>query len=242
MITTKPKLAIVDLTDCEGCQVKFFSLRDSLPKLWQKFEIVSWRMTQDHDSKENIDICLIEGSPITKESRDRVIRLRETSSLVGTLGSCADLGGINAILKGKERKKAFKRIYQKNRPTAREVKPLSEYINIDFRIPGCPIDSNYLAEALANLLINRLPQPRPYPVCFECKLAGNQCLLKNGQPCLGPITAGGCQAICPNQGQPCFGCFGKVEGAQDEQLRKYLEKEFGRRETNNIFKMFLNNY
>ncbi len=238
----KPKLAIVDLTDCEGCQVEFFALKDRLPNLWQKFDIISWRMGQDQSNLENIDVLLIEGSPIKKESRERIIELRKKATLVGTLGSCADLGGINAILKGRERTKAFRRVYSKNKPLGREVKPLSQYIKIDFRIPGCPIRPNYLAEVLSDLLIGKNPQPKPYPVCFECKLRGNECLLLKGEPCLGPITAGGCQAICPSQNHPCFGCFGLIEGAQTKQMKNHLEKVFGKKEASKVYKLFLNNF
>jgi len=241
-IVIKPKLAIVDLTDCEGCQTEFFSLKERLPNLWQKFDIVSWRMGQDQSNLEDIDVLLIEGTPIKQESRERIIKLREKASLVGTLGSCADLGGINAILKGKARTKAFKKIYTENKPVGREVEPLSKYIKIDFRIPGCPIRPDYLADVLSCLLIGKVPQSKPYPVCFECKLQGNQCLLLKGEPCLGPITAGGCQAICPSQNHPCFGCFGLIEKAQNEQMKNHLIKMFGRKEANNIYRLFLNNF
>jgi len=240
-VISKPKLAIISLTDCEGCQNEFFSLEDRFPLLWQKFDIVSWRLLQDRKEEDNIDILLIEGTPITEKERERVKSLRKKATLVGSLGSCADLGGINAILTPKERKKAFKRIFKKNRPNRREVKPLGEYIELDFKIPGCPINSDNLAEILANLLINRIPQPKPYPVCFECKLRGNSCLLLKGIPCLGPITAGGCSAICPSQGHPCYGCFGKVKGAQMEQMKKLLKSKIGPNKTKQILKIFLNN-
>lgn len=238
---TKPKLAIIGLTDCEGCQLEFFGLKDRFPLIWQKFEIVSWRLLQNKRNEDNIDILLIEGTPVTREERAEIKRLRKKAALVGSLGSCADLGGINAILTAKERQKAFKRIYQKNRPIKREVKPLEEYIDLDFKIPGCPIDPNNLAEILANLLINRIPQPKPYPVCFECKLRGNDCLLLKDIPCLGPITAGGCSAICPSQGHPCFGCYGQIKGVQIKQMKQLLLKRVGKKETQRALKLFLHN-
>lgn len=237
----KPKLAIIELTDCEGCQVEFFSLKEKLPYLWQKFEIVSWRMAQDFNQLNDIDILLIEGTPLTQEERDYIKTLRKKSKYVGTLGSCAELGGINAILSGRARDQAFKRIYQKNKPTKREVKPLDDIIEIDFRIPGCPIRPDYLAKVLAQLLNDRIPETKSYPVCFDCKLQGNSCILKNGGVCLGPITSGGCQAICPSQNHACFGCFGLIEGAQFESMKRLLIENIGKKETDSILKIFLAN-
>jgi len=241
MIKKKQKLAIIGLTDCEGCQIEFFSLKDQFPSLWQKFNIVSWRMMQGKSVLSDIDILLIEGSPITEKEREIIIKLRSKAKYVGTLGSCADLGGINGILNSKQRKRAFKRIYQKNKPLKREIKPLSEYIDIDFRIPGCPIRPKYLAQVLADLYNGKLPKVSKETVCLECKLNGNSCLLKKGLPCLGPITAGGCNSICINQGQPCFGCFGLVKGAQIAQYKKLLYDNLGKAEANRIFKIFLSN-
>jgi sulfhydrogenase subunit delta len=238
-IKKRPKLAIVSLTGCEGCQIEFWGLKDQFPLLWQKFEIVSWRLFQDQKLENDIDILLIEGTPIAKREQEEIRWLRQKSGLVGSLGSCADLGGINGILSPQERRRAFRRIYKKNKPSRRAVKPLQEYIEVDFRIPGCPIRAEYLAEVLANLLHNRIPQPKPYPVCFECKLRGSSCLLLKGQPCLGPITAAGCQAICPDQGQPCFGCFGLVKGGQTEQMKKLLKLKVGSREAKQILKILL---
>jgi coenzyme F420-reducing hydrogenase gamma subunit len=242
MFKERKKLAIVDFTDCEGCQTEFFNVASDINSIISKFDIVSWRMTQDLSKLNDLDICLIEGTPITSYDRERAKNIRSKSSLVGSLGSCADLGGIIAILKDGERKKAFNKIYSKNKPFYRQVKPLSEIIKVDFKIPGCPIRPTYLKEALAQLLIDKLPQPKPYSVCMECKLKGNDCLLNKGIPCLGPITNGGCKAICPFNNQPCLGCFGIMEGAQVEKLKQRLIEMVGKQKTDDIFRIFLNNY
>lgn len=237
----KLKLAIVDLTDCEGCQVEFFGLEDQFPLIWQRFDIVSWRLMQDKSDLHDIDVLLIEGCPITEEEREEIKELRQKATLVGTLGSCADLGGINSILTPKERLKAFKKVYRKNRPIKRQTKPVSDFIDVDFKIPGCPTRPAVIAQVLAQILQGNVPQPQPYPVCFECKKNNNDCLLLNGEPCLGPITAGGCKAICPSQNHACYGCFGLLEGAQVNTMMKLLEKKVGKKEADQIRKIFLNN-
>jgi sulfhydrogenase subunit delta len=46
------------------------------------------------------------------------------------------------------------------------------------------------------------------PVCSECPLYGEECLVKQGIPCLGPLTVAGCDAECTRQSAPCIGCRG----------------------------------
>jgi len=48
------------------------------------------------------------------------------------------------------------------------------------------------------------------PVCAECPLYGEDCLVVRGYPCLGPITVAGCGAQCPLSGSYCIGCRGPI--------------------------------
>jgi hypothetical protein len=49
-----------------------------------------------------------------------------------------------------------------------------------------------------------------FSVCNECRFVGKDCLLEKGELCLGPITLGGCGAICTASGYPCEGCRGPL--------------------------------
>lgn len=48
------------------------------------------------------------------------------------------------------------------------------------------------------------------PVCAECPLPEEECMLAQGEVCLGPITVAGCDAACIREGRPCTGCRGPV--------------------------------
>ncbi len=41
------------------------------------------------------------------------------------------------------------------------------------------------------------------------------CLLQQGLVCLGPVTRGGCDALCIKANMPCTGCFGPMDGVKD---------------------------
>lgn len=97
----KPKIAIYDFTDCEGCEVKLVSLREKLLLLEKKIDIVNWRLGQEYFEPGPYDITIIEGTPITQHEINLLKELRENSKVLVALGACAALGGIPAIMPAK---------------------------------------------------------------------------------------------------------------------------------------------
>ncbi len=65
------------------------------------------------------------------------------------------------------------------------------------------------------------------PVCAECPLSEEECLLARGEVCLGPITLAGCDAACTREGRPCTGCRGPVTRSDvlQEALAVYRKYE-----------------
>jgi len=244
----KPKIAIYDFTDCEGCQVKLIELKEKLLVLEKRVDIVNWRLGQENNKPGPFDISIIEGTPITQHEIDLLKKLRKESKILIGLGSCATLGGIPGIINKSQRKKWYKKIYGDNyKPRGIDALPLSAYVKVDFLIHGCPVDENELIRIMEDLLAGKEPKYRGYSVCFECKQANNPCRLldnpltgETGKPCLGPIIQGGCGAICISGGSPCYGCFGLREGAEVKNLLKVLNKITDKKTIDRYFSMFLN--
>jgi len=238
---TLPKIAIYDFTDCEGCEVQLVSLREKLLDLEKRIDIVDWRLGQERREDGPFFATIIEGSPVTQDEIDTLKHLREQSTYIIALGACASLGGISGIMNKEDREGWYEKIYGKEyKPKGIDALPLQAYIKVDFFIHGCPVDQKELERIFSDLLLEKKLSYRPYSVCFECKLAGNKCRLVNNQPCLGPITQGGCGAVCISGGSPCYGCFGNREGANKKGLLKILEKISDKDEIKRYFSMFLN--
>lgn len=236
-----PKIAIYDFTDCEGCEVKLISLREKLLDLEKLVDIADWRLGQERKDKGPFLASIIEGTPITRDEIDTLKYLREKSTYVIALGACASIAGIPGIMNKKDRAKWREKIYgPEYKGTDIDALPLQSYVKVDFFIHGCPVDENQLERVLEELLSGKKPSYRGYSVCLECKLAGNKCRLVNGQPCLGPITQGGCGAVCISGGSPCYGCFGAREDANVEGLVEKLKKITGKKEIERYFTMFHN--
>lgn len=66
------------------------------------------------------------------------------------------------------------------------------------------------------------------PVCSECPLPPDECLLKKGVLCLGMITLSGCNAECVLGGGECWGCRGPVTRVDvlERAFKRYAELGF----------------
>ena len=121
------------------------------------------------------------------------------------------------------------------------VKALDQVIDVDYYVPGCPPTPQLLANAVQALLAGNLPPKGSVlagtrALCHECELNSTKpeklllkdlkrvhevridsakCLLAQGVLCLGPVTRGGCDALCVRGNMPCTGCFGPTDEVRD---------------------------
>lgn len=235
----KLKVAIFDLTDCEGCELEFINLREKLTSIAEQTNVVNWRLGSTNNDPGPFDIAFIEGTPITDADIEVVKQARAASRLVVSLGSCADLGGVQSWIEAAGWERGIKTVYgEKYKTKGRPPKPLSYYIEVDVHLPGCPINQDELAEVLGALLAGRKPTEARYPVCLECKARENECLLLLVEPCLGPVTKGGCDAACTSKGLRCWGCFGALRGGNPVAMKKVLVEKFGESRAKQLLAIF----
>ena len=213
------KIAIFDLTDCEGCELQFIALREKLAAAGHDFAIENWRLGSSGGNLGPYDVTFIEGSPITVSDIETVKQARKLSGQIITLGSCADGGGVQSYLPEGTRKKNLESVYGKGYKTdSKPPKPVSYYINVDIHLPGCPVNPLELEKLLESLASGKKFKPTTSSVCLDCKIKNNMCLFLEEGFCLGPVTKGGCDAPCPSAGLRCYGCFGPLPDANLEAL------------------------
>ena len=239
-LKTLPRVAIYDFTDCEGCEVKLASLKEGLLKFLDKVNVVNWRLGQESFEPGPYFLTIIEGTPVTQHEIDLLKDLREQSTLLVAIGACAAIGGIPAIMPEKERKAWYEKIYSSQyHPKGVDALPLNAYVKVDFSIHGCPVDEEQVVRVIEELLSGKMPTYRGNSTCFDCKQAENKCrLAEEEKPCLGPITQGGCKAICISNGSPCYGCFGIRKDANVPALKKRLSQITDKGTIERYFSMF----
>ena len=177
----KTKIAIFDLTGCEGCQFHLFSLDELLLDLFQDFEITNWRLLS-RGGRADFDVAFIEGAATTKEHIKLLKEIRETSKIVVALGNCAISGNIFAQIPREKRKEIAQKIYTKDyRLKAEFLEPIEKFIKVDEKIPGCPPNMEIFKRVLKKLkkrkVVSKIKEV--IPPNFTAKIEGHGTLKIN---------------------------------------------------------------
>jgi len=227
---TKPKVAFFDFSSCEGCQLQVANLGEALLDILNLVDLVEFREVMSERWSGRYSVTFAEGSINSDESAERLRRLRERSDILVAYGSCAAIGGVNGMQNRIPREKLISTVYGDcpfGVETA-EVRAIHQVVKVDYTLLGCPVYPPEFLSLLKAILGGHSWQASGNAVCVECKLNENVCQYDLGATCLGPITRGGCNAWCINNGNVCYGCRGMVSNPNmagaEEVLRRYSLK------------------
>ncbi len=223
---TRPKLAVIKFTSCDGCQLSLLDAEDVLLDVAEAVEIAYFVEARDRRLPGPYDVTLVEGSISMPEHIEQIQEVREQTKYLIAIGACATAGGIQALRNWRGVDEFVRMVYAHPEyiDTLETSTPISDFVPVDFELRGCPINKIQLLEVVTSLLIGKQPRTPTYSVCMECKRRGTPCVMvSKGIPCLGPVTQAGCNAICPSVNRGCFGCYGPMEAPNTESLGQQLE-------------------
>ncbi len=222
----KPRVAFFDFTSCEGCQLDALNIDgQELLDLLAAVDIVSFRETRSITSF-NYDIAIVEGSISREESIDRLKRIREQAKILIAFGTCACTGGVNCLANVLSVEENMKIVYGEAAKYYDSIpaRPLNAVVPVDYYVRQCPPQPQELYKVVKAIMLGRKPDIPTYPVCVECKMAGNVCVFDLGKTCMGPVTRAGCNAICVSGGRHCWGCRGYVDDPNVNSEYEILKK------------------
>jgi coenzyme F420-reducing hydrogenase gamma subunit len=222
----KPKVAFFDFASCEGCQLTVVDSLQTHLDLLDAVEIVNFREAMT-EKGQDYQIAFVEGSCTRESDEERLFKIRDQADLVVALGACAHTGCVNALKNIQPSLDDVRQYVYGDKADWYDTypaRPISAVIDIDAFIPGCPIDREEFVKVVKNVLLGKRPGIPDYPVCVECKLKENVCLLLEGKPCLGPVTRAGCDAICPTYGDGCEGCRGYIPEPNENAMKDVLDE------------------
>jgi sulfhydrogenase subunit delta len=218
---SRPKLSVWKFSSCDGCQLSLLDCEDELLEVTEAVEIAYFLEATSATAKGPYDLTLVEGSISTPHDAERIHEIRRVSKTLVSIGACATTGGIQALRNFAALGDLVTAVYANPEyiSTLRTSTAIADHVHVDFELQGCPISKAQLLEVVSALLAGRRPNVQSHSVCVECKGAGIPCVMvSHGTPCLGPVTAAGCGALCPLYARGCFGCFGPKEQANTEAL------------------------
>ena len=221
----KPKLAVHKFSSCDGCQLALLNMGDDLLALSQLVDIVHFAEAGPVVEEQEVDIALVEGSISTPEDLERIAGIRKQSKYLISIGACATSGGLQALRNMADTDAWVRSIYP--RPDYLSVldhsSPISDQVQVDLELWGCPVNSGQVITALRDLLSGVTPREDVQPVCMECKRQGVVCVMvSRNEPCMGQITRAGCGALCPTHGRGCYACYGPAEQVNNRAVSNHF--------------------
>jgi sulfhydrogenase subunit delta len=235
-------LAVWKFASCDGCQLSLLDCEDELLLLAERVEIAHFTEMSRASVAGPYDVSLVEGSITTEADARRIHEIRANSKRLITIGACATAGGIQGLRNFAASGAYAATVYAHPEYIASldTSTPISDHVEVDFELHGCPIDRGQLLEVITASIAGRRPVIGGHSVCQQCKARGTVCLLvSSGIPCLGPVTRTGCGALCPATGRGCFGCFGPADTANTASLAAtFLRQGAGTDELARLFRTF----
>lgn len=255
---------------CGGCEVSILDVGDALLDLLPALDFVHMPVLMDHkyfgqtgERRDGgwlpeADVGIVTGCIRNEENRALAIEMRSKVKTLISLGSCASFGGIPALGNLSTLSELLDTVYRgldstdPADPPSRDIPPLlertyavTEIVDADVVIPGCPPEPTMIARAL-NSLLEGTPFTLPEKsVCDECPAQREKkaltvprrplepverrppnemrCLMEQGFLCLGPATRAGCggelgAARCVMSHMPCRGCFGPLKETSNQMV------------------------
>ncbi len=207
-----PRVVVIGLASDFGCQVQMTNIEDHLLDVLGLIDLTYWQLASSGHLPAEYDVAIVEGAVTTEAHVEALRRVRETAGAVIAVGACAITGGIPAIASAGELADRYGCVYGEG---GAEVAcgriapmPVTAVIDVDYRVPGCPLDTDEFLRVLSRALqglSGRIPEE---PLCAACKTRENICFHDRGELCLGLVTRTGCGAKCVSLGRACTGCRG----------------------------------
>ena len=209
---SKLKVGFYGITGCAGCLLSFIFNEDDLLDLANIVELKAFPFVKSVNPDDKFDYVFMEGLVADKGDLEELEKLRKNTKFMVSLGACACTGCVPAYRHYTLRENYEHLLYKKQKDIQDvEPTPIDAHVKVDYYIPGCPPDKKEIITFIKSAVLGKEPREYKSPVCVECRKNKNQCLLDLGKPCIGPITSGGCNAVCVNGGFECWGCRGPTE-------------------------------
>lgn len=166
---SKIRVATTWLDGCSGCHMSFVDLDERLVGLADKVEVVYGPLVDFKEIPKDIHLTLIEGAVSNEDDLEKLLKLRENTKILASLGDCAVTGNVPSMRNPFPLDEVLDRAYREHVQMDPQipqvsipklfpkVRPLHEVVKIDVFIPGCPPSSDAIDYVLTELIEGRTP-------------------------------------------------------------------------------------
>ncbi len=169
----KPKLSSDWLAACAGCHMSLLDIDERIVEIANLVDIRATPITDlKEPDEEGVDVGILTGAVNTTTNEEVARKMRERCKILVALGDCAVFGGVIAMRNFFKLEDALRRAYVETEstdqdgkiPTSPElgkptpVRAVSEVVDVDVFVPGCPPDADVIYYVLSELAQGRIPQ------------------------------------------------------------------------------------
>ena len=154
MADKKLKIGWFSFSCCEDSTIVFTELMNDNWQEWSKLiEFQHVKILQTKNKLEGLDVAFIEGAIASPEHEKQVKKIRENARKVVAIGACAVTGMPSA-----QRNEFPEEIQEKIEFLLEKfnyggkVRKLDEVIQVDEKVPGCPMSEEKFLEIINKLL------------------------------------------------------------------------------------------
>lgn len=161
----RPTLATVWLDGCSGCHMSLLDTDFRLLELLQQADLVYSPLVDRKDFPEAVDITLVEGAVSSEEDLNKLLRVREHTRILVSLGDCAVTANVPSLRNPFGVKAVLDRVADGGLPKQPDcvpllrpqAKPIHNFVTVDVFIPGCPPSADTIFTAISELLQGKRP-------------------------------------------------------------------------------------
>jgi NAD-reducing hydrogenase small subunit len=167
---TKFKIATTSLAGCFGCHMSFLDMDERLVALLEHVELNRSPLT-DIKHCDACDIGLVEGGLCNAENIQVLKEFRANCKILIAVGACAINGGIPAMRNHFNLQQCLTEVYLDGTGVENpqipndvelpllldKVRPLSDAVQVDYYLPGCPPSADDFLRLLGPLLEGKQP-------------------------------------------------------------------------------------
>ena len=160
------------LGGCSGCHMSLLDMDERLVALLAKAQLHATPITDlKQPPQEGVDVGILEGAITNTAQQEVAKRMRRRCKCLIALGDCAVFGGIPTLRNRSDADAALRRAYVESETTVDgkppadpelatpiQAIPLSDLVDVDIDVPGCPPSPDAIYHVLSELVDGRTPK------------------------------------------------------------------------------------
>lgn len=169
----KIKIATDWLDTCSGCHMSLLDIDERIVELVKHVEFTSSPITDlKHPPEDGVTVGILTGAVSNTHQLEVAKTMRDRCDILISMGDCAVMGGICTMRNFFDKEDCLRRAYVETESTDAEgaiprsdelgklldrVMSVSEVVQVDVSIPGCPPPADAIWYSLLELLEGRIP-------------------------------------------------------------------------------------